>query len=339
MIDYQENINRKNFSLYRFLTFYRCQAFGKDALEDLYCFVLGVSSDATQAQLKKAYHKLALAHHPDKVSPKSSAEDVSAAKLKFQAISVTYQILSNEERRREYDNSGELIDDDDFASSSSFTQWEQFFKNLFPGINFDDIDKFAVKYKESDEEKNDVLKYYQLYRGDLNKMVNCVMCSEKSDKQRWVKYYIEPAIRRGEIPRFEALEKTLGNDYDYDYDDVSDIDGVHEDVCDVHEVKTKLKSTKASLRKKGTTTAKTKPQKKLSREAEEKMAEALIAQIRGKSQNGSSLLTKRAEAFDSLVSQLESKYANGRGKNKKGAVVAEIPDEAFDRIQAKIRKK
>jgi len=114
---------------------------------------------------------------------------------------------------------------------------------------------------------------------------------------------------------------------------------VHEDVCDVHEVKTKLKSTKASLRKKGTTTAKTKPQKKLSREAEEKMAEALIAQIRGKSQNGSSLLTKRAEAFDSLVSQLESKYANGRGKNKKGAVVAEIPDEAFDRIQAKIRKK
>ncbi len=309
-------------------------------MEDLYCCVLRVSSDATQAQLKKAYHKLALAHHPDKVSPNRSAEDVSAAKLKFQAISVTYQILSNEERRKEYDNRGEIIEDDEFVSSSSFTQWENFFKNLFPGINFDDIDKFAVKYKESDEEKNDVLKYYQLHRGDLNKMVNCVMCSEKSDKHRWVKYYIEPAIQRGDIPRFEALEKTLGNDNDDEYDDVSDIDGVHEDVCDVHEETTKQKSTKASHRKKGATTAKMKPKKKISREAEEEMAEALIAQIRRKSKNGSSsLLTKRAEAFDSLVSQLESKYANGCRKNKKGAMVADIPEEAFDRIQAKISEK
>jgi hypothetical protein len=83
-----------------------------------------------------------------------------------------------------------------------------------------------------------------------------------------------------------------------------------------------------------------KPKKKISREAEEEMAEALIAQIRRKSKNGSSsLLTKRAEAFDSLVSQLESKYANGCRKNKKGAMVADIPEEAFDRIQAKISEK
>ncbi len=305
--------------------------------------MLGVSWDATPAQLKKAYHKLALALHPDKqVSSKNSAEEISAAKLKFQAISVTYQILANEERRKEYDRSGELVEDDDadFVSSSSFTQWEQFFKNLFPGISFDDIDKFTVKYKESDEEKKDVLKYYQMCQGDLNKMVNCVMCSEKSDKHRWVKYYIEPAIQRGDIPRFEALLQTLNNDYDEDqeYDDISEIDGENEDISNIKKESLKKDSTKASPRKKGKT-LKTKKNTRMSKEAEEKMAEALISQIRGKNNNGSSsLLTKRAEAFDSLISQIESKYSTGcKTKSKKVSKIAkEIPGDEFHKIQAKL---
>jgi hypothetical protein len=163
------------------------------------------------------------------------------------------------------------------------------------------------------------------------------MCSEKSDKHRWVKCFIEPAIQKGYIPRFEALEKTLGNDCDDEEDDVSEIDDTYEKVCDVRKKTTKQESTKVSPRRKGTT-AKTKKKKKISREAEEKMAEALIAQIRGKNKDGSSsLLTKRAEAFDSLVSQLETKYANGGRKNKKdNAGVADIPPDAFDRIQAKM---
>ncbi len=307
--------------------------------------MLGVSSDATPGQLKKAYHKLALALHPDKqLSSKNSAEEISAAKLKFQAISVTYKILANEERRKEYDHSRELVEDDDadFVSSSSFTQWERFFKNLFPGINFDDIDKFTVKYKESEEEKKDVLKYYQICQGDLNKMVNCVMCSEKSDKHRWVKYYIEPAIQRGDVPRFEALLKTLDNDYDDDddqeYDDISDVDGENENISNIKQESVKKDSTKASPRKKGKT-LKTKKNTRMSKEAEEKMAEALIAQIRGKNHNGSSsLLTKRAEAFDSLISQIESKYSTGcNPKTKKVSKISkEIPDDEFHKIQAKL---
>jgi len=315
--------------------------------------VLGVSSDATTAQLKKAYHKLALLHHPDKVSSKDDAEEIAAAKLKFQAISVTYQILSDEERRKEYDHSGELIDVDneDFVSSSSFAQWDQFFKNLFPGIKLDDIDKFTVKYKESDEEKMDVLKYYNICRGDLNKMVNCVMCSDKSDKKRWMKQYIEPAIRRGDIPRFhEALEKSLDadendEDEDAEYDDLMDLENESSsgNTNDKNKRSTTKKGpSKASPIKKSAT--KTKKKSKLSKEAEEKMAEALIAQIRGKNSNGSSsLLTKRAEAFDSLISQMENKYSKGSTDKKKGGnnskpkhKTAEIPDDEFEKIQARL---
>ena len=57
---------------------------GGDSLEEAYK-VLGVSPDATDAEVKKAYRRLALQHHPDKVA--ALGEDIRrAAEKKFQEI-------------------------------------------------------------------------------------------------------------------------------------------------------------------------------------------------------------------------------------------------------------
>ncbi|EGP87349.1 unnamed protein product [Zymoseptoria tritici ST99CH_1A5] len=63
--------------------------------------VLGVSPDASDAQLKSAYRKGALKHHPDK-----NAHDPSAAE-KFKEISHAYETLSDGQKRQIYDQYGE----------------------------------------------------------------------------------------------------------------------------------------------------------------------------------------------------------------------------------------
>ncbi|KAG0362197.1 hypothetical protein BC939DRAFT_488358 [Gamsiella multidivaricata] len=65
-----------------------------------YYAILGVSKDADDSQIKKAYRKLALKYHPDK----NTAEE---AKKKFHDISEAYEVLSDKDKRAIYDQYGE----------------------------------------------------------------------------------------------------------------------------------------------------------------------------------------------------------------------------------------
>lgn len=71
-----------------------------DASDDPYD-ILGVSKTATLAEIKSAYRKLALKHHPDKAAPDKQAQ----ANILFSKISNAYEVLSDEQQRREYDAS------------------------------------------------------------------------------------------------------------------------------------------------------------------------------------------------------------------------------------------
>jgi DnaJ homolog subfamily A member 2 len=74
----------------------------EDAPEvDLYG-ILGVPRDASQADIRKAYRKAALANHPDKVAPEEREE----AEARFKAASQAYEILYDDEKRHLYDAHG-----------------------------------------------------------------------------------------------------------------------------------------------------------------------------------------------------------------------------------------
>ncbi len=65
-----------------------------------YYEVLGVSKNADASEIKKAYRKLALQYHPDKNPGNKEAEE------KFKEAAEAYDVLSNEEKRRRYDQFG-----------------------------------------------------------------------------------------------------------------------------------------------------------------------------------------------------------------------------------------
>ncbi|MDT0320439.1 molecular chaperone DnaJ [Streptomyces millisiae] len=75
----------------------------KDFIEKDYYKVLGVPRDATEAEIKKAYRKLARENHPDANKGDARAED------RFKDVSEAYDVLGDAKRRKEYDEARALF--------------------------------------------------------------------------------------------------------------------------------------------------------------------------------------------------------------------------------------
>ncbi|MCQ2828518.1 DnaJ domain-containing protein [Helicobacter pylori] len=86
---------------------------------------LNVSENASQDEIKKSYRRLARQYHPDLNKTKEAEE-------KFKEINAAYEILSDEEKRRQYD---------------------QFGDNMFGGQNFSDF----ARSRRTSEDLDDIL--------------------------------------------------------------------------------------------------------------------------------------------------------------------------------------
>ena len=75
----------------------------RDYLEKDYYKVIGVSKDASTTDIKKAYRKLARTYHPDANKGDAASEE------RFKEISEAYDVLSDDKRRKEYDEARALF--------------------------------------------------------------------------------------------------------------------------------------------------------------------------------------------------------------------------------------
>jgi len=78
-----------------------------------YYEVLGVAKGASQDEIKKAYYKLAHKHHPDK----------GGEEKKFKEINEAYQVLSNSEKRAQYDRFGSTFENGQAGAGQGDFQW------------------------------------------------------------------------------------------------------------------------------------------------------------------------------------------------------------------------
>ncbi len=75
-----------------------------------YYEVLGVAKTASADDIKKAYRKIAIKYHPDRQTGKSDAEKKDAEE-KFKEAAEAYAVLSDEQKRKRYDQFGHQMDD------------------------------------------------------------------------------------------------------------------------------------------------------------------------------------------------------------------------------------
>ena len=91
---------------------------------------LDVAADASAEEIKKAYRRLARKYHPD-INKDSGAEE------KFKEINAAYEILSDEQKRRQYDQYGDSMfggqNFHDFANAQGGANLDDILRSIFGG--------------------------------------------------------------------------------------------------------------------------------------------------------------------------------------------------------------
>eukprot|EP01138_Halocafeteria_seosinensis_P015205 gb/GECG01015518.1/.p1 GENE.gb/GECG01015518.1/~~gb/GECG01015518.1/.p1 ORF type:complete len:287 (+),score=72.53 gb/GECG01015518.1/:1-861(+) len=263
---------------------------------DLY-EILQISSKATDNDIRRAYWKQALKVHPDKNKSENATK-------KFQALGMVHSILSDEKKRKAYDDHGSI---DEADISEEFEQWYEYFRNLFPKVTTSKIEKFQKEYVGSDEERQDIIKAFVTFKGDMSEVLDNIMFAEDDDEDRFVEI-IEQAMKTGEIKTYLSKDSGIP----------------------------KIKRLTAAQKKKRKQQAKREATEARKAQQEEESMGSL-----------ESMILKRQAQRGSFLNDLEAKYAtstksnSGNKKQKKGtkkAASKEPTEEDLEKARGRLKK-
>lgn len=168
---------------------------------DFYVVLALDKSKATQNDIKKAYYRLSLRYHPDKCSDESQKED---CKFKFQLLGKIYSILSDEEKRKLYDECG-LIDGEEEFFAKSDMDWDSYWRTMFKKITEEDIVSFFKDYRNSAQEREDLFKIYEKHKGNMNKIMEEMISEDAIADEERFKKTLNEAIEKKELNSYDAF--------------------------------------------------------------------------------------------------------------------------------------
>jgi len=163
--------------------------------QDLYS-LLGLKKDATHEEIRKAYRSLVFKIHPDK------NKDDPEASSKFANINKAYKILSNEETRKLYDETGEY--DEGNEGPIDIQDTLNYFRKIYSPK---DIENFEEKYIGSLEEEEDLKNYYIENNGNITKILECIPCSKNEDVERFINIF-ESLFKKKVLKKNKNYEKS-----------------------------------------------------------------------------------------------------------------------------------
>ena len=320
---------------------------------------LSVPTTATSSDIKTAYKRLALRHHPGKLglvlpdfvpnlalpnsgsplltlpnsgssptnvgSDKVPPSERPTAHTTFQNLAFAYAVLSDERRRKRYDvtgNTGESLDIED----DSF-DWTSFFRAQYSDIVTQTrLDTIKAEYQGSEEEKRDVLETFRQCEGKMDKFYDRMMMSNVLDDDERFRGIIDGAIARKEVEAFEAYVNESKK---------SKQRRISKALREAKQAERYAKDPKVREKFSGTRT-------EAGTERGKKKKDKGNGEEGGGSDELASLIQQRSQSRASdFLEKLEMKYANGGKKRSKAKLRGkreEPAEEAFEQTAKRARE-